>query len=329
MGYITLIELSYKFIVYMLRSIRRNKIINSIIRKILKGWKGISVNFLDAIINRWPTSGVIKCEFNQSTFLMYNQCDDGLTDIFYYNKKYQEVNDLKLFILLAQNSKTVIDIGANIGLFSILSSQNNNDTIIYAIEPYITNYKRLKVNLDLNKCSNVFAEQTAIGDINGYVEITVPEGDFVTDVSSINEDFSKNIYPSLNWKKQQVVLECLDTFKIRKQLTINLIKCDVESFEMNVFKGMKNILEVDKPTILLECFLDDEREIFFNNVLQEYNYYAYIVFADSIVYLNQGFKKNKVGLNYILSPVAPSSSFLWFDEIQSVPNKILYQPKSG
>jgi FkbM family methyltransferase len=311
----------------MLRIIRRNKIINSIFRNILRWLKNNVVNFLNKIINRWPTSGVIECKFSDSFFLLYNKCDDGLTDIFYYDKKYQEVNDLKLFALLSEKSATIFDIGANIGLFSILSSKKNNDSEIYAFEPYVTNFNRLCVNLKLNNCLNVYAEQIAIGDTNGEIQITVPEGDFITDVSSVNENFSKKIYPNLNWKKQLVPLESIDSFKNRKKLKINLIKCDVESFEMNVFKGMKKTLMEDKPTILLECFLDKERELFFNNILKEFKYYVYMVFPDSLVYLNNGFEKNNEGLNYIMSPITPVNNVIWFREISKNPEKIIHSPK--
>ena len=64
-----------------------------------------------------------------------------------------------------------------------------------------------------------------------------------------------------------VDLTTLDELSAKIKKRINLIKCDVETYEMNVFKGAFDTLKNDKPTILFESFLDEERKIFFNNIL--------------------------------------------------------------
>ena len=235
----------------MLRSVRNIGVINKIFRSILLTVKRLA----DLADKRWPVTGVIPLSKAGVEFKMYNECDDGLVSDFFYSRKYDEDADLILFTALARHSKTIVDIGANTGLFSVLSSVANRSTAIYAVEPYTPNFTRLNINLKLNDCSNVKPLQVAIGESVGAIEMTVPGNNSITDVSSVNGDFSKKIYPDMVWKKETVKLETLDNIKQNNKLTIDLIKCDVESYEMSVFKGMDQVLREDRPAIPFECFV--------------------------------------------------------------------------
>jgi FkbM family methyltransferase len=199
---------------------------------------------------------------------------------------------------------------------------------IYAVEPYGPNYKRLQTNLALNNCSKVITLQVAVGESVGSVEFTVPENNSITDVASVNGSFSKAISPSVKWKTETVKLETVDHIKSGNNIAqIDLLKCDVETYEMSVFRGMDHILDHDRPAILLECFLEPERELFFNNILKRYRYFAYAVLEEGIVYLNNGFQRNEKGLNYLLSPVVPTSNFISHKMLADHPELILSNPK--
>jgi FkbM family methyltransferase len=204
----------------------------------------------------------------------------------------------------------------------VLSSIANKNASIYAIEPYTPNFTRL--NIKINNISNVKPLQVAMGAGTGTVEFTVPESNTISEVSSVNGEFSKSMYPDLKWKKETVALETMDHIRSVHNISkINLIKCDVETFEMSVFRGMDETLSADRPTVLFECFLDDERQVFFDNVLKKYTYYVYGVFSEGIVYLNNGFEKSAGGLNYLLSPVPPVSNFISYDHLALHPGLIL------
>jgi FkbM family methyltransferase len=280
------------------------------------------------MIARWPTSGEIECIYDGQSFKMYNECDDdNLINILYYNNlKYEEENDLKLFIKLAKHAKSIIDIGANTGGYSILSALSNPNAAIYAIEPYSPNYNRLNINLKLNNCTNVKPIQLALGENAGTIEFTVPEGNSISEVASVNGEFSKSMLPELKWKKEVVKLETVDNIKVNEKIArIDLIKCDVETYEMSVFRGMDEVLRVDKPTIIFECFLDPERQVFFNDILEKYHYYVYAILEEGIVHLNKGFERSTKGLNYLLSPVPPQNNFVNYKSIASNPEVIMLQ----
>jgi FkbM family methyltransferase len=294
----------------ILKKVRQNKILNLFFRKILKQSAIIFTNLYKYLTNRWTPLGVLNCNFEGISFKYYSNCDDRLVNYFYYDIPYPEKSVLKTFIEFSKKSKTIIDIGANTGLYSIIASLTNPNSKIIAIEPYTVNAERLKVNINLNQSHNIKLLELAVGENDGEIEIAVPQNKSITDVASINRDFSKHIYPDLLWSKQIVEVKKLDS--VMKEEDIDnpiLIKCDVETYEMEVFKGMTNILEKQKPIIILECFLDYERNLFFNDILKKFNYHVCLIVEEGLVYSEQGFIESPSSY-YIMTPVKPSKTFI-------------------
>jgi len=298
----------------ILLNFKKNKTVNAVIRSILKRSSNSSKNFFLFLIKRWTISGVVDCGFNKYNFKYFSNCDDGIPNYFFYDLKYSEKADLELFLKLAENSNTIIDIGANTGVYSVLASKANPHSKIFSFEPYNSNAERMQLNLDLNSVTNVAIINSALGDSNGEIEIAVPENKSISDVSSVNKEFSKTFYPGLEWGTQKVKIQKLDSFADENNLTIDLIKCDVETYEMAVFNGMEKIMEIQKPTIIFESFFDNEREIFFNQILKKHNYFLYLILEQGIVYCKEGFVPSKFSLNYLITPVKPSKTFIEYSD---------------
>jgi hypothetical protein len=67
----------------------------------------------------------------------------------------------------------VIDAGANIGFFTLVSSVLVGDFgKVYAIEPHPRAFKYLEGNVAINKCKNVYTYNIALGDKNGTINFT-------------------------------------------------------------------------------------------------------------------------------------------------------------
>ncbi len=308
--------------------IRKNTLINKFFRQILKFSWNLANDVYLYLIKRWSPSGIINCTFENIAFKLYNESDDGLPYYFYYNEPYPEKADLKLFLALAQKSKTIVDVGANTGLFSVLAAIVNPKSQILAFEPYHSNAERFKVNMKANSIGNVQLHEIAIGNLNGEIQFAVPENEIVNDVSSLNMDFSKSIYPEIKWVNKSVKISKLDDFAVEQKICIDLIKCDVESFEMSVFQGADRILREDRPTIIFECFLDEERKEFFNQILTKYSYYAYLILEQGIVYTKEGFLSSE-GLNYLISPVIPAQTFISYHNPEELNRRLLLRPEKS
>lgn len=306
---------SHKYIAQMARLsqiIRRNKLINKIVRVMIKK---IFISFNNALIRiqkKWTTSGVIDCSFNSASFKMYNECDDGLVNYFYYNLNYYESSSLTLFLRLTKYSNCIFDIGANTGLFSILASKTNGKASIYAFEPYDVNASRMELNLKLNDLENVTVVKEALGEIVGEIVLSVPSNRSITDVSSVNDVFSKEIYPELTWDLIKTACNTVDNYRKKLNTRIDLIKCDVETFEMSVFSGALHTISNDRPIIIFESFMDEPRVDFFNKILSDYGYFLYVILHNELVYCSEGVPKSFKVLNYLLSPVRPTRTLISF-----------------
>jgi hypothetical protein len=73
---------------------------------------------------------------------------------------------MKLWIQLCRNAKTVLDIGANTGIYALTARAVNPDAQVFAFEPLQRVFLRLKKNNDLNNFDIVCIEK-AISDKTG------------------------------------------------------------------------------------------------------------------------------------------------------------------
>ena len=134
----------------------------------------------------------------------------------------------------------VVDLGANFGYYTTLSSKLiGNEGIVFAFEPSLRACSSLYQTIQSNNLVNVELYCYAVGDMNGLVELQVPPANFESHSPSILTQPYQNKY----WKSTLVPLVSLDSFfkKNIKLKKIKLIKIDVEGFEPNVLRGLKDL----------------------------------------------------------------------------------------
>ena len=301
----------------MLQSIRKNRTINALVRALVRNSQAHVERIYRALNRRWKVAGELDLEFHGVRFRMLADCDDNLADLFYYRQSYEEENDLRMFVDLAAGSRAVLDVGANTGLYTLLAARANPQAIVCAFEPYLWNYRRLRENCALNNLANVRAVERAVGERAARINFTVPKKPRIIDVASANAEFSRKFYDrAVEWIETEVEQVALDDF-VREEMPgerIDLVKIDVESYEMPVFRGMREILAAHRPHILFETFIDDERKAFFDRLAAEYDYTPYIFLRDGVLRLDDGFVANPEGLNFFLSPQRTKRVFIPFRE---------------
>lgn len=146
--------------------------------------------------------------------------------------------------------RDVIDVGANIGFFSVLAGQLVRKGRVLAIEPTANAHSRLVRNLELNRVTDkVTVEQLLVGDADADVTMNVVSG--LEEYSSIGEI----VHPSAVGREvRQEVIRCetLDTIVERHQLKPGIIKIDVEGAEGGVFGGALRTLKDHRPIVIAE-----------------------------------------------------------------------------
>lgn len=165
-----------------------------------------------------------------------------------------EADILQVFVGLIRPGSVILDIGANVGLYSLLGSELvGSEGRILAFEPEPNTYAALLKNLSVNRIHNVSALPMALSDSNGLVELAVPEevkakfeyGDSYLSMKPADADKSTAPIPC---RRLDDVLEELNILKV------DVIKIDVEGAEYLCLSGANRLLNgVHKPVILLEC----------------------------------------------------------------------------
>jgi FkbM family methyltransferase len=170
----------------------------------------------------------------------------------YFISEYEKKRMDQLHLLSKKiNSEILIDIGAHIGFYSILSSHRFEQ--LYSFEPNERNFKVLKKNIDKNKLKNIKIsnfglgekEEVLIGNSNTKGEL------FQTSGFAINKD---------NKKGESVILKKGDDVLQFKNKTLT-IKIDVEGFEFFVLKGLKNNLINNSCVLQIEIWEKNNDEV--------------------------------------------------------------------
>lgn len=175
--------------------------------------------------------------------MIVDTTDKGLSEdlIIHGIREYHATKFMKKFL---KSEEVVVDIGANIGYYVILESKIiGSEGTIYAIEPVPRSFELLQKNIILNECNNVITYQYAIGDRTGTTTMNVGEH---LNLSTIHDG-------DLEVKEQiRVNILTLDNFLSDKR-SPDLIRMDVEGYEYEIIKGMKETLMLNKP---LKLFIE-------------------------------------------------------------------------
>lgn len=156
-----------------------------------------------------------------------------------------EIN--RLIRISLKDGENALDIGGNIGLQSIRMSQAvGKSGKVYAFEPLGYIQAKFTKNLTLNKVDNVQLFPYALSDNAG-------EAEFAVDRTVWNQGaFSLGGNP-VGGEKQKVIIKIADDLSEIKALdNLALIKIDVEGFEYQVLRGLKQTLQKHKPRIIFE-----------------------------------------------------------------------------
>jgi len=152
-------------------------------------------------------------------------------------------------IELSKNKKTILDIGAHIGLCSIPISLYCNVEKIFAFEPNEVNRRILTEHIHANNISNIEVIPNLIGKNDGeFVELYSP--DDVSGIPSIAnlQNMRKDNKKYHTSSHRQI---SIDKFCKSNQIQPDVIKIDVEGAEFGVLEGAIDIIKEFKPFILI------------------------------------------------------------------------------
>jgi FkbM family methyltransferase len=215
------------------------------------------------------------------------------------------------------STPTILDIGANIGMFSLSYASMFKGAVIHSFEPvnFIYNYLRRNLQINPNLSSNIKTYNFGISDCfeQKYLSIPTPQQhNRYTDRLDIRlySVFGKG---EKKFKAQFIPLDLwVDKFQID---ALDFIKIDVEGYEYLVLDGAKKTLQTFQPIVMFE--LNELTLTLSKRKVDEYLHFAK-KFGYNVFGLQYGFKsellkiKSKEQVNLVSDLVLLPSSKIVF-----------------
>ena len=160
--------------------------------------------------------------------------------------------ELRVVRYLVKPGDSVIDIGANVGVYSkILSELVGPDGHVYSIEPFPPTFKILCYNVRKLRLDNVEPMNVAISESETVVTMAIPydstcaenlyRASIVTDCAEKGKTEATNVQATT-----------IDSRFLSAAGTISFIKCDVEGHELACIKGATKFLAKSPSAWLIE-----------------------------------------------------------------------------
>ena len=147
-----------------------------------------------------------------------------------------------------KNYSIIFDIGANIGLYSVLLGRALKNCTIHAFEPSRSTFRLLKENIAMNNLGGIVTlHPMALSDkagVQSFFETTDDAYSSLKDTKRVpvSEVYDIDVNSLDNWSSQNKVSR------------VDFIKIDVEGFETLVISGALNVLRHSKPDLFVEIY---------------------------------------------------------------------------
>ena len=160
---------------------------------------------------------------------------------------YEPVLSDLLFYFLRQ-AKTFVDVGANVGLYTVAAVRMTQGIRVISYEPNPVAFSKLSRNLGLNNCMNKASIRNLAvsNEVNGSVDFFVPKftGSSGGSMSDLHPEEGS---PEVQSIKTTTLDKNLEDFT-----AVDVMKIDVEGHELKVIQGSLKVVKNFSPTIVIE-----------------------------------------------------------------------------
>lgn len=211
-------------------------------------------------------------------YMQLNPSEHIQQQLFWYGYYEKELGTLIKKIL--EPGDVFLDVGANIGYFSLLAAKQQATAKVIAFEPISSVFEKLEENISINNAKNVTAIKVAVGKKNEDKEIFIAGADNMGMSSFQKPDNYSGVTEMV---RVITIDEWIRTSGLSK---INLIKFDIEGSELAALEGMNEALQNFKPLIIteinpaaLKAFNLVPADIF--NYLKKLDYSGFLILKDA------------------------------------------------
>jgi FkbM family methyltransferase len=146
-----------------------------------------------------------------------------------------EYDDMIFTLRYLRAGDAFVDVGANVGFYSLLASSATGGSPVLAIEPHPVANQRLRENALLNSFENIRVRAVAAGRAPGSANLTANLVD-QNRISAGGDDSEPTITVSVVTLDAELVAQKINAEDVR------FVKIDTEGFEANVLAGAHGLL---------------------------------------------------------------------------------------
>lgn len=162
------------------------------------------------------------------------------------NFTHYEPEETRVMDLLVAHSRIILDVGANIGLYSIRFAKLFPYARVFAFEPMPISHAFLQRNVAANAVgARVTTFNYGLSETGGAVEF------FISPAAGTNASL-RNVAGSQDATSVIGLTLTLDQWVNNQKIAPDFIKCDVEGAELLVFRGGRATLVKHRPIIFTE-----------------------------------------------------------------------------
>lgn len=190
-----------------------------------------------------PYEVQLKFNTKQVNFFMnLNAMDSDALD----NGKMYEPIMSGLFAEILNPGDMAIDVGANIGWFTVLSAALVGESgHVYSFEPAPENFESLKHHININNLNKVELVNAAVSDTSGTADLYLnPYGNGGHSFYNMQEGRSDLTQPTVIPVKKVTLDEYFETIDCSR---LRLIKVDTEGHDVRVLAGAHKLLSKCRP----------------------------------------------------------------------------------
>ncbi|MEM8499149.1 MAG: FkbM family methyltransferase [Pseudomonadota bacterium] len=245
--------------------------------------------------------------------LLLNKNDITLDAKIISNKCWSPDEQVVMGRLLEATDGDFFDIGANLGYCSVAGSKHmSTDRRILSFEPQDSVFKRLCANLAINNVHNAMPIRSLLwskADANIEIELVDPLW--------LGSSGGARAVPGQT-SLHAAPVETLDSWASGFQ--VSLIKIDCEGAELEILKGAKKTLELQRPFLYFECNVSEKSKAILSLLFEfEYSLYWHSPLVNRTTPSSlSSVESENCSLNVIAIPVEKLDAFQLLDGISQI-----------
>lgn len=230
----------------------RHKLISTLRDLDIKGIRRLSVSLPKILLPAPESAGKHVLKTIHGVKMLIDPSVDRGVELALFETGTYEKGTIQLLKTYLQTGDSFLDIGANIGLMSVIASGYvGAKGLVYAVEANPNTVPILQANIDLNTCKNVEVIPVALSDTTGTAVLF--------ENWEVNRGGASLISQSAEEKGIEVRVERLDDL-FDEKTSLRLVKIDVEGFEPQVIRGGMNWFRKQQPVFIIEVSEKREKE---------------------------------------------------------------------